>query len=55
MDLPDSLIFNPLTNALLQPRILELFKTLGLATDIFDNSIEPPQMRAYGGKTAIRT
>jgi 2-polyprenyl-6-methoxyphenol hydroxylase-like FAD-dependent oxidoreductase len=55
MAIPDSLICDPLTNALLQPRILELFKILGLVTDIFDNSIEPPQMRAYDGKTVIRT
>ncbi|KAF9514925.1 hypothetical protein BS47DRAFT_829253 [Hydnum rufescens UP504] len=30
-----------LTNTLLQPKILELFKILGLLADIFDNSIEP--------------
>ncbi|KAF9504595.1 hypothetical protein BS47DRAFT_1401250 [Hydnum rufescens UP504] len=36
----------------IQPRILEL---LGLAAHIFDDSIEPPQMRAYDGKPVIRT
>jgi hypothetical protein len=55
MDLPGSLIFDLPANALLQPRILELFKILGLVTDIFDNSIEPSQIRAYDGKTVIRT
>ncbi|KAF9505746.1 hypothetical protein BS47DRAFT_1334240 [Hydnum rufescens UP504] len=39
----------------IQPRILELFRILGLVTDVFDNSIEPPQMRAYDGKTIMRT
>jgi hypothetical protein len=56
MDLPDSPIFDLQTNVLLpQPRILELFKILGLFTDVFDNSIQPPQMRAYDGKTILRT
>ncbi|KAF9502788.1 hypothetical protein BS47DRAFT_1370015 [Hydnum rufescens UP504] len=55
MDIPDSLVFHPLTEALLQPMILEVFKVLGLVTDIFNNSINPPQMRAYDGKTLIRT
>jgi len=50
MDLRDTLIF---ANALLQPRILELFKIL--VADIFDNSIEPPHMRACDGKPVIRT
>ncbi|KAF9513726.1 hypothetical protein BS47DRAFT_1362271 [Hydnum rufescens UP504] len=39
MDLPGSLVLDPPT------QILKLFKILGLVTDIFDNSIEPPQMR----------
>ncbi|KAF9513745.1 hypothetical protein BS47DRAFT_1485535 [Hydnum rufescens UP504] len=34
MDHPGSPVFDPLANALLQPRILELFKILGLVTDI---------------------
>ncbi|KAF9513649.1 hypothetical protein BS47DRAFT_1343865 [Hydnum rufescens UP504] len=55
MDIPDSLIFHPLTEALLQPMILKVFKVLGLVTDIFNYSIDPPQMRAYDGKTDIRT
>jgi hypothetical protein len=39
---------------LLPSRILELFKILGLVTDTVNNSIKPPQIRAYGGKTVIR-
>ncbi|KAF9507421.1 hypothetical protein BS47DRAFT_1366646 [Hydnum rufescens UP504] len=42
----------PQPNTLLRPRILKLFKILGLVTDIFDNSIEPPRMTeklALGG------
>ncbi|KAF9513695.1 hypothetical protein BS47DRAFT_1393092 [Hydnum rufescens UP504] len=39
----------------IQPRTLEALNILGLVTDIFDNSTERPQMRAYDGKTVIRT
>ncbi|KAF9505745.1 hypothetical protein BS47DRAFT_1400122 [Hydnum rufescens UP504] len=53
MAIPGSLICDSLTNALLQPRILELFKTLGLVIDILDNSIDPLQMRAYDGKLSL--